>query len=443
MNVKLEEQQLKQVLDTIQTPPIDDLHDNVMKRLNQQTRFKRHQGFKVALTTCLCLFLSVNFLAAASPDFKNLLSLIGYQVELYLQPINLVSESDGIKLEVLGAMNDDDSTIIYLTLQDLTKDRIDETLDIYNFTLSGARVLNMRVIDYNEETHTATLQLQGHDGKNINGKNVYFGIQSFLSDKVFYDDFIPSLDLSLFASQAAESITLKEGDSSGGSGLMGLENRSNIKVLKPNQLNLTLPELDFITISNVGYIDNKLHIQVKYRDNSIDDHGYFYFVDESGEEVDISSGSISFGVNENNETQYGTNMEEYIFDITLEQLESLQLKGDFVTANQYTEGDWRVKFKLESVKDFFKQKMNLKVKDSTITNLSISPLGLTLEATNPIELTDLSASLTLQNGEIIDLSHASSVSVQEDFQIKFVLSTPIDVEDIQSITINGDVISIN
>ena len=182
---------------------------------------------------------------------------------------------------------------------------------------------------------------------------------------------------------------------------------------------------------------------MKYRDNSIDDHGYFYFVDESGEEVDISSGSISFGVNENNETQYGTNMEEYIFDITLEQLESLQLKGYFVTANQYTEGDWRVKFKLESVKDFFKQKMNLKVKDSTITNLSISPLGLTLEATNPIELTDLSASLTLQNGEIIDLSHASSISVQEDFQIKFTLSEPIDIKNIQSITINGDVISIN
>ena len=73
-----------------------------------------------------------------------------------MQPINLVSESDGSKLEFLGAMNDDDSTVIYLILQNLTKGRINETLDIYNFTLSGARALNMRVIDYNEETHTAT-----------------------------------------------------------------------------------------------------------------------------------------------------------------------------------------------------------------------------------------------------------------------------------------------
>lgn len=439
MKVKLDDQQLKQVLDTVHTPPIDDLHDIVIKRLSQQTRFKRHQGLKIVLTTCLCLFLSINFLAVASPDFKNLLSLIGYQVELYLQPINLVSESNGIKLEVLGAMNDDDSTVIYLTLQDLTKDRIDETLDIYNFTLSGAQVLNMQVIDYNEETHTATLKLQGHGGKHMNGKNIYLGIQSFLSDKVFYNDFLPSLDLSLFASQDTESITLKDGDLSGSSG----ENRSNIRILKPGRLNLTLPELDFITISNVGYIDNNLHIQVKYRDDSIDDHGYFYFVDESGEEVDTSSRSISFGVNEHNETQYGTNMEEYIFDITPEQLESLQLKGYFVTANQYTEGDWHVKFKLESVKEFFKQKMNLKIKESIITNLSISPIGVTLDATNPIELTDLSVSLTLQNGEIIDLIHASSLSVQEEFQIKFLLSTPIDTKAIKSITINGDIISIN
>lgn len=441
MKFKLEEQQLKQVLDTVKTPPIDDLHNKVTERLYRRSSFKSHRGLKVALTTCLCLFLSVNLLAAASPDFKELLSLIGYQMEYYLQPINLVSESDGIKLEVLGAMNDDASTVIYLTLQDLTGNRIDETLDVYNYTLSGARILNMQTIDYNEETHTATLRLQGNGGKNLNGKTVYLGIQSFLSEKIFYNDLIFSLDLPSLASQPVESITLKDGDYSGGSGLIGMDSE-NIKVLKPNQLNLTLPELDFITISNVGYIDGKLHIQVKWRDDSIDDHGYFYFVDESGEKVDILTGSISFGVNENNETQYGRNMDEYIFDITPEQLDSLQLKGYFVTANQYTEGDWHVKFKLESVKEFFKQKMNLQVNDSTITQLSISPLGLTLEATSPIELTDLSAILTLKNGEVIDLSNTSSMSVQDDVQINFLLPTLIDLEEFELITINDQIIKL-
>ena len=437
MKFNQEEQHLKQVLDTINTPPISNLNEKVIGRLHKKTRFTINRGLKITLATCLCLFLSVNILAAASPNSKELLSLIGYQMERYLQPINLVDEADGIKLEVLGAMNDDDTVVVYLTLQDLTGDRIDETLDIYNFTLSGARILNMQVIDYNEDTHTATIRLQGNGGKMMNGKNVYLGIQSFLSNLVFYEDLDISLDFPSLLSTESETIMLNDSDSSGGSGLFTMDTKA-IQVLKPNILNLTLPELDFITISNVGYINNQLHIQTKWRGDSIDDHGYFYFVDESGEEVDILSASVSFGINENNETQYGDNIQEYIFDITPEQLATLQLKGHFVTAKQYTEGDWKVKFKLQSVKDFFKQNVNIQVNENSITEISISPLGLTLQATAPLIETDLSVSLTLKNGDLIDLSNASSMSVQDDFHMKFLLPDLIELEEIKIITINGE-----
>lgn len=437
MKFNQEEQHLKQVLDTVNTPPISDLNEKVIGRLHNETRFTINRGLKITLATCLCLFLSVNILAAASPNFKELLSLIGYQMERYLQPINLVDEADGIKLEVLGAMNDDDTVVVYLTLQDLTSDRIDETLDIYNFTLSGARILNIQTIDYNEDTHTATLRLQGNGGKKMNGKTVYLGIKSFLSDKVFYEDLDISLDFPSLLSNEVETITLNDSDSSGGGGLITMDTKS-IQVLKPNELSLTLPELDFVTISNVGYINNQLHIQTKWRDDSIDDHGYFYFVNESGEKVDIPTGGVSFGVNKNNETQYGRNMEEYIFDITPEQLATLQLKGNFVTANQYTEGDWKVKFKLESVKDFFKQNVNIQVNENSITEISISSLGLALQATSPLMETDLSISLTLKNGDIIHLSNASSMSVQNDFHMKFLLPDLIELEEIKIITINGE-----
>lgn len=441
MKFNQEEQHLKQVLDTVNTPRISDLNEKVMGRLHKKTRFTINRGLKISLATCLCLFLSVNILAAASPNFKELLSLIGYQMECYLQPINLVDEADGIKLEVLGAMNDDDTVVVYLTLQDLTGTRIDETLDIYNFTLSGARILNMQTIDYNEDTHTATLRLQGNGGKKMNGKTVYLGIQSFLSDKVFYEDLDISLDFPSLLSTESETITLNDHDASGWGGLMKID-PLKVPILKPNELNLTIPELDFVTISNVGYINNQLHIQTKWRGDSIDDHGYFYFVDESGEEVDILSASVSFGVNKNNETQYGDNIQEYIFDITPEQLATLQLKGHFVTAEQYTEGDWKVKFKLQSVNDFFKQNVNIQVNENSITEMSISSLGLTLQATAPLMETDLSVSLTLKNGDIVDLSNASSMSVQDDFHMKFLLPDLIELEEIESITINDEVITI-
>ena len=173
-----------------------------------------------------------------------------------LQPINLVSEDNDIRLEVLGALNDEEQVVIYLTLQDLNGDILDETLDIYNYTLDGVSILNIQTIDYNKETKTATLRLQGNGGKHLNGKSIRFGIQSFLTNKKFYDNMDVPLDWNELLSTTPEIITLGEHDSSGGSGLITV-NDTAIQVLKPNQMDIKIPGLDFVTITNVGYVNNR------------------------------------------------------------------------------------------------------------------------------------------------------------------------------------------
>ena len=147
----------------------------------------------MTLATCLCLFLALP-VAASTPTFQKLVYLISSEMIDALQPINLVSEDNDIRLEVLGALNDEEQVVIYLTLQDLNGDILDETLDIYNYTLDGVSILNIQTIDYNKETKTATLRLQGNGGKHLNGKSIRFGIQSFLTNKKFYDNMDVPLD---------------------------------------------------------------------------------------------------------------------------------------------------------------------------------------------------------------------------------------------------------
>jgi hypothetical protein len=125
-----------------------------------------------------------------------------------LQPIEIISESDGIKMEVVAAMNDIEMAVIYVTLQDITGGRIDETLDLYDYSISGAQMFNSQIVDYDEITNTATLRIQRNGGKNLNNRKVNFHIRSFLSDKQTYK-FAVNASLSEITSNPPQTVPLK------------------------------------------------------------------------------------------------------------------------------------------------------------------------------------------------------------------------------------------
>ena len=63
----------------------------------------------IAAAVCLCIALAIPVMAATIPSFNHLVSLVSPQIAQKLQPIELVSVSNGIKMEVVAAMNDDDT----------------------------------------------------------------------------------------------------------------------------------------------------------------------------------------------------------------------------------------------------------------------------------------------------------------------------------------------
>jgi hypothetical protein len=96
-----------------------------------------------------------------------------------LQPVALVSESNGIKMEVVAAMNDDDTAVAYLTMQDLSGDRIKGSIDLYHYSISEGSMFTHEMIAYDEKTKTATIRLLANGGSKLNGEKITLRIDSF------------------------------------------------------------------------------------------------------------------------------------------------------------------------------------------------------------------------------------------------------------------------
>ncbi|MFR4009158.1 MAG: hypothetical protein ACLT0Y_07740 [Christensenellales bacterium] len=89
-----------------------------------------------------------------------------------------------------------DTARIYITMQDLTGDHVDETIggDSYDIRLSfdGTGFCG-RWVTINTRTATFLITIKT-DGQKIAGKKITFSVGMFLSDKHVYDD-IKSVDL--------------------------------------------------------------------------------------------------------------------------------------------------------------------------------------------------------------------------------------------------------
>jgi len=75
---------------------------------------KKTKWIPTIIAACLCLIFAVPVFAATAPSFTALLSKLGPKYKNQLQSINIVSENNGIKMEVVASMNDGETVIIYL-----------------------------------------------------------------------------------------------------------------------------------------------------------------------------------------------------------------------------------------------------------------------------------------------------------------------------------------
>ena len=446
MKYDSDEQIIKAKLNTIKTPEYD-IATEVNEKLKQKgSIINKKKPLKIAMVICICLMLSVGVLAATVSSFNKIGTKVSPETASLLQPIEMISEDNGIKMEVVAAYNDNEMAVIYLTMQDLTGDRIDESLSLYNYTLSEGALFNSQIIDYDEETKTATLRIQANGGEKMNGKKLSFVVKSFLSGSSVFDEVETGINLTDVGDVSSQTIPLNMEHVSGGSGTMfdSWEEQGTIQVLKGDEMNISLPQIDFMHISNIGYIDNKLHIQTKWVGDGIDDHGYFYFTDAENNALKLYPSTVHFGIDELGNTMDRGDYIEYVFDLEGIDPKEEFLKGKFVSSGRYTEGKWEIKFKLQSVNPEKETECKLDFGTWELDRIQVSQIGVTLLGMGEYdEENSPQIQINMTDGTTQDIELSTSFSQNEKISLKYLSNAPLDGTMVESVNINGELIKLD
>ena len=444
MNIDNDEKIIRDALNTIYTKD-SDIHSNLKRRIYKRKGKPFRKAIIGGCIAVLSAAICVPVMAEKIPSFKNLLLYINNGFESLIQPVELVSADNGIKMEVVGAMNDSEMAVVYITIQDLEGNRVDETIDLYDsYRLTGGRSFTSEVVNYDENSRTATIRIQVNGGKKLSGKELEFSFREFISGKKVIDTMINREILySGLEYGNINTISLDMDNIPGGGGRLFEEykNMGIIKVLKPDEKKIIIPDVDFMYISNMGVIDGRLHVQTKWSEKGIDNHGYFYFTDKLGNELDVEQGNVYFGIDDNGNTTYGREYVEYIYDISQLNLSNINLKAYMVYNENHTQGNWKARFKIEPV-DEKKIKCNIEDGQGVIENLIISPLGVVLE-TKGTEVDVPSIEITMVDGTKISLEQSIGHNDSGEGRKKFIAAHPLDISKIKVISVNGNIVPSN
>ncbi len=413
---------------------------------SNKTRVIRKRPSIVVVAAVILVMLSVSVMAAAITNFDKLLSIISPQEEQNLQPIKLSSEDNGIKMEVLAAMSDNNTTIAYISMQDLTADRVDKSIDLYHYSISEMGSFTSEVISYDAASKTAIIKLLANGGNKLEGKIVTLQVESFLSNKQRYKLFDTGIDLmKVISSTTTSTIPLNMDNVSGGGGDLfeEFEKRGKISVLKTDQTNIALPNISFAHISNIGFVNGKLHVQTKWTGGGIDDHGTFVLANDLGYKIYPSN--IYFSIDKNGKAIYGRDYIEYIFEMKETEINKYKLFADhFTTFGHYIEGKWQNTFKLEAMEKDKEVDIDMDFGEFKVNKLSVSPIGVTLIGTgNTSDTTkDISVLVKMLNGSVYTLNSSVRNNEKGKFICKFISLEPIKVMNVKEVSINEKVVEL-
>lgn len=326
-----------------QIHPSDNLVDHMLLISRKQN--KRGIPFKriIVVSTVICILLSISLpaLAANIEPVYQLMYMVSPDIAQFFMPVQKSDEDNGIRLEVVSAYIHENIAEIYLTIQDLTGNRIDATTDLYdsysiNRPFNSSSTCKFVGFDTKSQTATFLVTISDWTDQDISGDKITFSLKGFLSNKIFYKDILIPINLTDIAITDRTKTVSPIGSS-------GVKLSDTTTALIPSEPFSEFP-INGIELTGVGYVDGKLHIQTSIKDNlKNDNHGLFYLLNNSGERLDYKY-SISF--REQSENTEVIDYQEYVFDISPDNIVNYSLYGDFVTSGLWTEGNWRITFPL-------------------------------------------------------------------------------------------------
>lgn len=323
--------------------------------LKRKPHIKAKPAFRkpVAVTAAivLCLALATPVLAVNVPAIYELMYLVSPAVAQYFIPVHESCEDNGIRMDVVSTYIHDDTAQIYVTMQDLTGDRVDATADLfdsYSLHIPFDSISHCERVGFDETTRTATflITISAMDGKGIDtkGGKATFSVREILSHKVSKEKIPISLDLTAIGeAETIYTIDSRHDDMYTYVGGSSVDGKFPDTVLIPGKSVYLLGE--DMDITGIGFVNDQLHIQAATHDKlTLDTHGNFQLVDANGNDVYYNSICFVEGMGTNNRIDY----QEFIFDVSPEKIGSYKLFGSYYSSGMNTKGNWKVTFPLIS-----------------------------------------------------------------------------------------------
>jgi hypothetical protein len=414
------------------------MHDALRQQHEPKKRTIR-RPLVIAAVICLCILISIPIMATFIPSINDLLRMVNPSIGTRLQPVEQYSEDNGIRMSVIAAMNDDDTAVFYLALQDLTGDRIDRSVDLYDYFVRGASVFTHDLVDYDEATRTAIIRMMAGGGRALEGKNLTVQLNSFLSKKTYYDGITFPMALAEVTEEAPETMPSGRINGGGGDGIKEIMENEDYPILKPKGEKRSFnDELDFVWITGIGYVDGMLHIQTQWAE-SVDNHGYIYLLD--GDKKIQPYATLNFKLD-------GVKYSEEIFDIPPEALHNYTLAGYFVREGCYVEGNWSVSFEIKAVDSARITAENLDINGLHIDSLEISPMGAKISGVSS-DFSDILVEVIKKDGTKVSCNTMLAyqgipyaANEKGEFSVKNLFDMPLDLESVKEVRINGVTIEI-
>lgn len=285
-----------------------------------------------------CVLFGTSALAVGVPEVNALLYYVLPEAAQFFKPVQKSSLDQGIEVKVESAYIHGAEAEAVVSVRDVTGNRLDESIDFddsYDFLTGFDSFGTCSQIGYDEATKTATflIQTSSMDERDvIAGEKITMTFQTLLTGKTE----TLGLPIPLDWSAIPETVKTEYSD------------QDNAEVLVQGESILEV--LDGFSVTGIGYVDGKLHIQLYTPQRHIlSDHAFLYLLDEQGNRTEAADmlyrGAYNVG---DAAVERSADYVEYAFDVPQSELAHYKLYGEFYSYKTRIDGKWSVTFPLEN-----------------------------------------------------------------------------------------------
>jgi len=400
--------------------PDADLIKKVKYELPQKKSIIRKSFFRnsfsnVAAIIIATLVLTTTALTAAGylGGFDRLKTIIGGERASLVQPIeisNVVGETiteDGIRVELVAIGVFDNVVDIYLTLEDMVGNRLDDNfdalffLDLVTAELRGiVATTKYEVIDRTDGV--ITLYSRQIFSQSLIGEELAFSLRRINYNIKQYFNYEIYLDLTTAMSDVSTTQLIIDHDplsigiwGTDGEKVRDLISTTGITILEPNihDIDLGFEGIETL-ISAIGIIDGRLHIQLYEPSPSYSrSSSSIHLLNPQGELVEMAL-SVPFSIDEYDSfyiSETYTYYRENIFIVDLDRLSEYSLFGHFHNSDLITL-DWTATFEVDNNEmQLIIDGLDIKHGVSTTREIRVNPFALLVAAEIAIDEPTLGA----------------------------------------------------